>query len=134
MSGLLIATAALTTIVAALGATLLRTRRRLDVELERAGNDPLTGLPNRARLLADLERAFPGVELGPHTWLLVLDLDGFKTYNEAFGRAAGDELLARLSARLELAILPHGTAYRLGGDEFGALVRGSEERVRSAEF
>jgi diguanylate cyclase (GGDEF)-like protein len=74
------------------------------------------------------------VELGPHTWLFVLDLDGFKTYNEAFGRAAGDELLARLSARLELAILPHGTAYRLGGDEFGALVRGSEERARSAAF
>jgi GGDEF domain-containing protein len=52
----------------------------------------------------------------------VCDLDGFKTYNDTFGHLAGDALLGRLGAKLADTVAPHGTAYRLGGDEFCALL------------
>jgi diguanylate cyclase (GGDEF)-like protein len=50
--------------------------------------------------------------------LLLFDLDGFKAYNDSYGHPAGDALLTRLGHRLESFAAPHGTAYRLGGDEF----------------
>jgi diguanylate cyclase (GGDEF)-like protein len=54
--------------------------------------------------------------------LVAFDLDGFKQYNDRFGHPAGDALLARLGRSLSAAVEPHGSAYRLGGDEFCALV------------
>jgi diguanylate cyclase (GGDEF)-like protein len=51
------------------------------------------------------------------------DLDGFKAYNDSFGHAAGDALLRRLGERLRAAVTDSGRAYRLGGDEFCALLR-----------
>ena len=53
--------------------------------------------------------------------LVLFDLNGFKHYNDAFGHAAGDALLARLGARLADAAAPNGAAYRMGGDEFCVL-------------
>jgi diguanylate cyclase (GGDEF)-like protein len=83
--------------------------------------DPLTGLGNRRRLMRDLLLACSTAS--PHEpWELVLyDLDGFKRYNDAFGHPAGDTLLVRLSHRLRSTVEPHGTAYRMGGDEFCVL-------------
>jgi two-component system cell cycle response regulator len=81
--------------------------------------DPLTGLRNRRRLMAELAAATesqppPGLV----RLLVVFDLDGFKAYNDAFGHPAGDALLARLAGRLGAFAGQRGTAYRLGGDEF----------------
>jgi diguanylate cyclase (GGDEF)-like protein len=50
------------------------------------------------------------------------DLNGFKNYNDSFGHIAGDNLLARLGSRLRAVVEPYGTVYRLGGDEFCALI------------
>jgi diguanylate cyclase (GGDEF)-like protein len=50
------------------------------------------------------------------------DLNGFKTYNDSFGHIAGDNLLARLGGRLRDVVEPYGAVYRLGGDEFCALI------------
>jgi diguanylate cyclase (GGDEF)-like protein len=77
--------------------------------------DALTGLPNRRRLISDLEAAFAG---GESTLLMLFDLNGFKGYNDTFGHIAGDALLTRLGQRLLTAVAPLGIAYRLGGDEF----------------
>jgi two-component system cell cycle response regulator len=52
---------------------------------------------------------------------VLLDLDGFKSYNDSFGHPAGDALLARLGARLHETTAGIGTAYRMGGDEFCVL-------------
>jgi two-component system cell cycle response regulator len=83
--------------------------------------DPLTGLGNRRLLMGDLQRACKTAQT-PEPWELVLyDLDGFKLYNDSFGHPAGDTLLIRLSERLKSAVEPHGTAYRMGGDEFCVL-------------
>jgi diguanylate cyclase (GGDEF)-like protein len=54
--------------------------------------------------------------------LILFDLDGFKTYNDTFGHLAGDSVLARLGGKLAAAVAAHGTAYRLGGDEFCVLL------------
>jgi diguanylate cyclase (GGDEF)-like protein len=82
--------------------------------------DNLTGLGNRARLLRDLERALRRTD--SVTILAFYDLDGFKNYNDSFGHPAGDALLRRLAGRLAAAMPVGGTAYRMGGDEFCALV------------
>lgn len=46
----------------------------------------------------------------------------FKNYNDTFGHFAGDALLTRLATKLRDAVAGHGSAYRLGGDEFCARI------------
>jgi diguanylate cyclase (GGDEF)-like protein len=100
-----------------LGGLVLRASHR---ELSTAAvSDPLTGLPNRRRLYADLERRT--ARAGGNAVLLLFDLDGFKNYNDTFGHLAGDALLARLGHALADAVKGEGRAYRLGGDEFCVL-------------
>jgi len=83
--------------------------------------DPLTGLGNRRRLLADAATLLDGAPLAGPIVLLLFDLDGFKSYNDTFGHPAGDAILKRLGARLAGAVARYGGAYRLGGDEFCVL-------------
>jgi diguanylate cyclase (GGDEF)-like protein len=92
---------------------------------EQAYTDALTNLGNRRALAAELEARVGGA-LGSQPLLLVLfDLDGFKSYNDTFGHLAGDALLARLGGKLAVAVSEYGAAYRLGGDEFCALIAAS---------
>ena len=89
--------------------------------LSAALTDALTGLGNRRMLVRDLHaRLRPGGREDAFV-LVLLDLNGFKAYNDTFGHAAGDSLLARLAGALATAVAPHGRAYRLGGDEFCVL-------------
>jgi two-component system cell cycle response regulator len=93
--------------------------------------DPLTTLGNRRRLLIDLAIITEAeARVPPHIFAL-FDLDGFKAYNDTFGHPAGDALLARLGRNLEAAVQPYGRAYRLGGDEFCALVPLGGRRANS---
>ena len=92
--------------------------------------DGLTGLGNRRRLLADLERAVARATPADPCVCVLLDLDGFKAYNDAFGHPAGDELLNRLGQRLNDVVRTEGTAYRLGGDEFCLLARRDPKQAR----
>ena len=57
---------------------------------------------------------------------MLLDLDGFKVYNDTYGHPAGDALLALLGRRLAAATQDGASAYRLGGDEFCVLSAGAE--------
>ena len=95
-----------------------------------ARTDSLTGLKNRRSLMADLELQLELSTLAAPRALLLFDLDGFKEYNDAFGHPAGDGLLVRLAARLADAVGSHGHAYRLGGDEFCALVLPGREGIK----
>jgi two-component system cell cycle response regulator len=94
---------------------------RLVVQLE---TDPLTGLSNRGKLIYDLDRVLSAEEPSPHL-LTILDLDGFKAYNDAFGHPAGDALLVRLGHQLAGVVGDGGGAYRMGGDEFALLIPGN---------
>lgn len=94
----------------------LASAREANATLERqARTDALTGLPNRRVLVDEVEAL---LREGRHATLAIYDLDGFKTYNDTYGHGAGDALLERLAGRLAAAVLPHGMAFRLGGDEF----------------
>ncbi|MEA2449245.1 MAG: hypothetical protein QOG63_1177 [Thermoleophilaceae bacterium] len=107
--------------------------RKLNQTLEdQARHDALTGLPNRRKLLVDLENALRRAAAGEHVVLVLCDLDGFKAYNDTFGHPEGDLLLARLSKKLAQTAAPHGTAYRLGGDEFCALLNVHDDDLEAA--
>jgi diguanylate cyclase (GGDEF)-like protein len=97
----------------------LRENKRL---LEQVRTDRLTGLGSQARMQMDLEirERSPGRPLT----VLLLDLNGFKRYNDTFGHSAGDKLLSKVGERLGSAMEGRGTPYRLGGDEFLVLVEG----------
>ncbi|MGZ8634874.1 MAG: HD domain-containing phosphohydrolase, partial [Solirubrobacteraceae bacterium] len=95
---------------------LLRTSRHESL------TDGLSGLANRRALMLDLEDAAAHATAADRRTLALFDLDGFKQYNDAFGHAAGDALLQRLGADLDVAVAAHGRAYRLGGDEFCVLL------------
>jgi diguanylate cyclase (GGDEF)-like protein len=112
--------ACLTAVLARLVITFDQNRRLLAVTREEAVTDALTGLANRRRLMADLERAMAATPPQPMV-LVLLDLDGFKAYNDSFGHPAGDDLLRRLGGQLAAAVEPCGRGYRLGGDEFCVL-------------
>ena len=86
------------------------------------------GLGNRRRLMEDLEEAVRDSGHGHASTLVFFDLNGFKRYNDSFGHAAGDSLLARVGAALNVAIDSKGQAYRLGGDEFCVLLEGTVAR------
>jgi diguanylate cyclase (GGDEF)-like protein len=102
-----------------------------------ATTDALTGIGNRRKLVADLERELASASLARPLLLLLFDLNGFKAYNDTFGHPAGDALLARLGAALAAAMRARGGAYRLGGDEFCILAPvgqdGTDPTVAAAE-
>jgi diguanylate cyclase (GGDEF)-like protein len=96
---------------------------------EQAISDPLTGMGNRRKMAESLGAWFDGAEDRSPRLLMLFDLDGFKTYNDTFGHPAGDALLTHLGAKLVTAVAPYGEAYRLGGDEFCAVLAIEPERL-----
>jgi diguanylate cyclase (GGDEF)-like protein/PAS domain S-box-containing protein len=94
-------------------------RLRAEDEISRlAYFDPLTGLPNRAQLEAELRRCVTRASRsGDAVALLLVDLDNFKLVNDSFGHGAGDRLLRRIAGRLR-GVQGDGMLARLGGDEF----------------
>ncbi|MEV6924723.1 bifunctional diguanylate cyclase/phosphodiesterase [Dactylosporangium sp. NPDC051485] len=87
-----------------------------------AVRDPLTGLFNRAALLARGDLRLSACPAGDPVALLLLDVNDFKEVNNALGHNAGDEVL-RIIARRVLEAGPDGDLHaRLGGDEFAILI------------
>ena len=109
--------------------------RSSERELERlAYTDYLTGLPNRARLMAALANARSRAAEGRPACLLLLDLDGFKAVNDVAGHEAGDLLLVEVADRLRATVRDRDLVGRLGGDEFAVLVAaGLDEATALAE-
>lgn len=99
--------------------------RLMREELERlAVRDPLTGLYNRRFFQKVVRREAVRAERY-HTalYMLYLDIDFFKEYNDQYGHNAGDELLIRLGELLNSSIRSEvDTAFRFGGDEFTVLL------------
>jgi diguanylate cyclase (GGDEF)-like protein len=87
--------------------------------------DPLTCLPDRAALVAELERAIVALRSGRGAAfaLLFIDLDQFKQVNDRWGHLTGDGVLEAIARRLRSSVRPGDLVARLGGDEFAALLR-----------
>ncbi|MDR7036877.1 diguanylate cyclase (GGDEF)-like protein [Methylobacterium sp. BE186] len=100
--------------------------------------DLLTSLPNRRSFFADLEAIVASAAPDAEIHLAVIDIDGFKTVNEMYGHAVGDEILREAALRLVgICGAPH-TLGRLGGDEFGLIfglgLSGDEAFARCTEI
>jgi diguanylate cyclase (GGDEF)-like protein/PAS domain S-box-containing protein len=106
-------------------------RKKLEQTLtHQAFYDQLTGLPNRANFMHELERTLSRAAENRTVSVLFLDLDAFKLVNDSLGHTAGDQLLVAVGKRLQ-SLQPRGSMVsRFGGDEFAVLI---EEAVDSGE-
>ncbi len=86
-------------------------------------HDPLTGLSNRAALIAKLEELSRTLHHA-ETAAIFLDLDGFKEINDFYGHEMGDRLLQAFGAGLTALVSGKGLVARVGGDEFVVLLTG----------
>ncbi len=103
----------------ALEAQLAEHRARLE---HQALHDPLTGLANRVLLLDRIEHAVESASRrATRIAVLFMDIDYFKSVNDASGHSAGDQLLVQAARRLSAVVRPNDTVARLGGDEFVVL-------------
>ncbi len=123
----------------------LRRRERAITEVRRrlyndAFTDPLTGLSNRRAWDKTLRERLKAITDSQCLCLAIFDLDHFKQINDAFGHAAGDEVLKSVASAICERLRQDDFVARIGGDEFGLLIWVSDlaiapavvERVRTA--
>ena len=108
---------------------VIRQARNLGEEKVLARTDELTGLPNRRRLVAELD-TFSKSEGA----LLLLDLNQFKPVNDQYGHECGNILLQQVAQRFSRSLPTGAVLARLGGDEFGVLINGSYEETLEAAY
>src|SRR6185369_16908990 len=88
-----------------------------------AYSDPLTKLPNRARLMEGLRTELSGAQRHGRRFAIVyLDIDDFQFVNDSWGRGIGDRLLQSFALRLKRRLRAPDTLARVGGDEFVILM------------
>ncbi|MEL7450942.1 MAG: EAL domain-containing protein [Pseudomonadota bacterium] len=107
-------------------------RRKLRYQ---SSHDALTGLVNRNEFELRIRESLEpdGNRAGDHSSVLYLDIDQFKVINDTCGHVAGDRLLKELAGIMRDKVRGTDVLSRLGGDEFGVLLRGcdatSAERI-----
>jgi diguanylate cyclase (GGDEF)-like protein len=98
-------------------------QRALDAALRLARFDPLTGLYNRTHFFTELEREIRLSQRAGRTFaLLMIDVDGLKPVNDAFGHHYGDQLLTGVTNVIRATVRATDTPARYGGDEFVVLL------------
>ncbi|MFM6932494.1 MAG: putative bifunctional diguanylate cyclase/phosphodiesterase [Novosphingobium sp.] len=113
------------------GSDVTEQRESADKIAHLARYDTLTGLPNRLMLTESMGDAMRFAE----QWrtkcaFLMIDLDRFKAVNDTLGHVVGDQLLARVSARLKEIMTENELCGRLGGDEFAIVIRDASDLGR----
>jgi diguanylate cyclase (GGDEF)-like protein len=96
--------------------------------------DALTDLPNRVLFRERLEQALKAMQPGEQLAVLYIDIDEFKSVNDALGHPIGDELLKVVATRLRDCIKTGDVAARLGGDEFAVIQTGIKNRSETTEL
>ena len=109
-----------------------RLRATLDDGLRLAVTDSLTGLYNRRYGMRHLERvARQCKETGTDAAAIMIDVDHFKTVNDAFGHLVGDQILKEVAATLRASLRGEDLVTRIGGEEFLAILpEASVEQAR----
>ena len=80
--------------------------------------DPVTGLCNRVATEQDIDEYLHSSQRGEEGLLLILDVDFFKSFNDNYGHAVGDEVLAFMAEAMRTAFRKEDILCRWGGDEF----------------
>ena len=110
------------------GQLLAALRDRLDQEHRLAHTDSLTAIHNRRAFRSAAEREIERCRrYGQPFTVAYLDLDNFKSVNDRFGHARGDDLLRQVAQTLRRGLRRLDMAARLGGDEFAVLMPGTDE-------
>jgi len=114
--------------------TLSRLRGLLDLERTLARTDSLTGVSNARAFTEALEAELLRSKRTARPFSLVfLDLDQFKSLNDRFGHAAGDEVLRQVGGLLARCVRANDIVGRMGGDEFAVLLTETDrDQARSA--
>jgi len=107
-------------LLAAHAGSSLRTASAIEELRDRAATDPLTGLGHHATFHEAFARARKRREA---IAVLMADIDGFKAINDSRGHQAGDRALRETAAALARALRRGDELFRIGGDEFAAIVR-----------
>ncbi len=110
-------------LLAAQAASLLRTADLVRSLRERAATDPLTGLGHHRTF----HESLAGSHRRPSTAVVLADIDGFKRLNDTFGHQHGDHVLRGVAAAMASALRRGDTLFRIGGDEFAALLAVSDD-------
>lgn len=109
-------------IMFAIGLLVAYMERAEQTVLSLALFDPLTQLGNRRVLEKELNHAMSRGREKQVSALIMLDLDYFKTLNDTYGHAIGDQLLIEVAYRVKESVKAEDTVVRLGGDEFVVLI------------
>ncbi|AMV39863.1 GGDEF domain-containing protein [Planctomyces sp. SH-PL62] len=98
-----------------------------------ASTDPLTELWNRRFLIDSLDVSYSfAVRHRLALSFVLLDVDGFKAFNDAYGHAAGDEVLRQVALIVRSCVRDHDVVARYGGEEFAILLPGTGRDGASA--
>jgi diguanylate cyclase (GGDEF)-like protein len=108
-------------LLATQAASALLTAAAMSELRDRAARDPLTGLGHSATFQTAL-RAARGAADPYQLAVLMIDIDGFKAINDTRGHLAGDEVIVDISQALAKALREGDHLYRIGGDEFAAVL------------
>lgn len=114
--------------VAALRSQVSTYETKLEEAERRASHDTLTGLDNRQGVETKLQRR---IDANRPFCVVMLDLNGFKQVNDAYGHQAGDDLLKQFSTELRSASRSTDVVGRWGGDEFVVILDGSLTEAQS---
>lgn len=111
--------------VAKLRSDLERAMAERDAAMNEARVDRLTGMANRRAFDETMEGLFGRLGSSTNTVsVVIVDIDHFKKVNDVHGHDFGDEVLREVALRLEMALLSSGRLFRLGGEEFCAILDG----------
>jgi diguanylate cyclase (GGDEF)-like protein len=119
--GVVAATATLILVIMRVAISFHHHQELITAHHRHATIDSLTDVFNRRQFTDDMAQRSTD---SPMASLVLLDLDGFKQFNDSFGHLAGDELLRSVGRILSEQLVPNesGRVYRFGGDEFCAIV------------
>jgi diguanylate cyclase (GGDEF)-like protein len=110
-------------------------RRRADEKIAHLAHyDGLTDLPNRILFRERLEQSLKAIRPGEQLAVLYIDIDEFKSVNDALGHAVGDELLKGVAERLRGCLREADVAARLGGDEFAVIQTAIKDRSETTRL
>ena len=110
-------------------------RRRADEKIAHLAHyDGLTELPNRILFRERLEQSLKAIRPGEQLAVLYIDIDEFKSVNDALGHPIGDELLKGVADRLRGCLKETDVAARLGGDEFAVIQTAIKDRSETTRL
>ena len=114
----------------------IKTQKEYQAQLERLVHfDGLTGLPNRVLLTDRLSQNMSQCQRRNRSLAVVfMDLDDFKDINDSYGHNVGDELLVKMSRRMNEVLRKGDTLARIGGDEFVAIMTDLENIEESGSI